>query len=220
MEVGFSKARGEHIIPNPEWSGRDNIRVLDEIDVQVLPGVIERTMDKVLQILEKNRARGMFLAFPYFAERHGEALRNAGLRGHVVGIHMHENWKVLSSHMSVEELTDYIESEKARLDKAVGIEVSIFSYGPGIQLDSMWGKENPPSYGSLTNEEKSKLFQSVKNAGFAFVQIAREYQAFLPPELGMLACFAELIGLPHSFEWYTQTEELRDVIDSISDKTR
>jgi hypothetical protein len=133
---------------------------------------------------------------------------------------MHENWKTLSYNNSSEKLTEYIKSEKTRLDKAVGVEVSIFSYGPGIQFDNMWGKENPPYYGSLTDEEKRKLFQSVKNAGFKFVQTAREYQVFLPPELRILADFTELIGLPHSFEWHTQKEELREVIDSISDKTR
>ena len=218
MEVGFTTEWGERIIPNPEWSGPANTRALDEVDVKVSLGVIDRTVSKVLQILERNQARGMFLAFPYFAEKHKEVLRNAMSHNHVVGIHMHENWKALSSNNSVEKITEYIKSEKTRLDKVVGVEVSIFSYGPGIQFDNMWGKENPPYYGSLTDDEKKKLFQSVKNAGFKFIQTAREYQVFLPPELKILT--ADLIGLPHSFEWHTQREELREVIDSINDKTR
>jgi len=220
MEVGFTGNRGEHVIPNPEWSGPANIRALDEIDKEILPGVVEQATHKVLKIMEKNRARGMFLAFPYFAEKHRTALKDAVSQNHVVGIHMHENWKALSSNLNAEKLTDYIRSEKARLDNAVGIETSVFSYGPGIQLDNMWGKENPPNYGSLTDEEKIKMFQSLKNAGFNFVQTAREYKIYLPSDLRMLAEFAELIGLPHSFEWHTQEEELREVIDSISDKTR
>jgi hypothetical protein len=218
MEVGYTTTRGERIIPSPEWSGPANSRVLDQIESQVSPGVIDRAVSKVLQILEKNKARGMFLAFPYFAEKHREVLRNALLQNHIVGIHMHENWKALSTNMSIERLGDYIKSEKIRMDKSIGTDVSIFSYGPGIQFDNMGGKERPPYYGSLTDDEKRKLFQSVQNAGFKFIQTAKEYQAFLPPELELLT--AELIGLPHSFEWHTQKEELREVIDSISDKTR
>jgi hypothetical protein len=220
MEVGFSKARGEPIIPDPEWSSPSNNRALDEVEAKILPMVFERTMCKVLQILEQNKARGMFLAFPYFAEKHRDALRDAVSHNHVVSIHMHENWKYLSSNMSIEKLTEYIKSEKTRLEKMVGIEVSIFSHGPGIQLDNMWGKENPPNYGSLTDGEKRKMFQSVKNAGFEFIQTAREYQVFMPSGLRLLSYYTELIGLPHSFEWHTQKEELREVIDSISDKTR
>jgi hypothetical protein len=91
MEVGYTTTRGERIIPSPEWSGPANSRVLDQIESQVSPGVIDRAVSKVLQILEKNKARGMFLAFPYFAEKHREVLRNALLQNHIVGIHMHEN---------------------------------------------------------------------------------------------------------------------------------
>jgi len=218
MEVGFTTRWGERVIPNPEWSGPSNNRALDEVNFRVSPSVIDQTATKVLQILDRKQAKGMFLAFPYFAERHQAVLRNALAHNHVVGIHMHENWKLLTQNNTVEDVTLYIESEKERLDNAVGTKVTVFSYGPGIQFDTIGGKERPPYYGALTDDEKRKLFQAIKNAGFNQIQTAREYEIFLPPELKLLS--GDLIGIPHSFEWHTERDELRQVIDSIDDKIR
>jgi peptidoglycan/xylan/chitin deacetylase (PgdA/CDA1 family) len=218
VEFGYTTDRGERIIPNPEWSGPSNQRTLDEVDRKVERGVVDRAFNKVLDIMERNRARGLFLAFPYFAEKHPDLLKRALAGNHIVSVHMHENWKAITSNNKTEDITTYIKSEKARLEKAIGGTLTIFSYGPGIQFDTMGGKERPPNYGILTEEEIRKLFQAIGAAGFTFIQTAREYQSFLPS--GLQTLDAELIGLPHSFEWYNQREEIREIIDSINERTR
>jgi hypothetical protein len=218
MEVGYTTERGDRITPTPQWSGPSNQRTLEQLDAQVAPGVVDRAASKVLEILERNGARGLLLAFPYFAEKHSAVLRNALAHNHVIGIHMHENWKAISSNNTAEGIAMYLKSEKKRIDTAVGADITIFSYGPGIQLDTIGGKERPPDTGSMSDDEKRRLFQAVQNAGFTSIQTAREYQESLPAGLTLIT--AELVGLPHSFEWHDQRGDLRDAIDRINDQTR
>jgi hypothetical protein len=218
MEVGYTTEQGDRILPTPQWSGPSNKRALDQLDAQVAPGVVDRAASKVAEILSRNGARGLFLAFPYFAEKHSAVLKNALARNHVVGIHMHENWKAISGNNTAEGIAIYLKSEKKRIDAALGANLTIFSYGPGIQLDTIGGKERPPDTGSMSDEEKRRMFQAVANAGFTFIQTAREYQEFLPAGLTLIT--ADLVGLPHSFEWHDQRGDLRDAIDRINDQTR
>jgi|WetSurMetagenome_2_1015567.scaffolds.fasta_scaffold13914_5 hypothetical protein len=218
MEVGYTTERGDHFIPNPQWSGPSNQRTLDQLDAQVAPGVVDRAASKVVEILTRNGARGLFLVFPYFAEKHSAVLKIAIAQNHVVGIHMHENWKAVSANNTAEGIAIYLKSEKKRLDTNLGTQVTIFSYGPGLQLDTIGGKERPPDTGAMSDDEKRRLFQAVANAGFTSIQTAREYQEFLPTELGLIT--ADLVGLPHSFEWHDTRGDLRDTIDRINDQTR
>jgi hypothetical protein len=218
MEVGYTTERGDHFIPNPQWSGPANQRTLNQLDAQVAPGVVDRAAIKVIEILTRNGARGLFLVFPYFAEKHSSVIKTALAQNHVVGIHMHENWKAISGNNTAEGMVLYLKSEKKRLETALGTQVAIFSYGPGIQLDTIGGKERPPDTGAMSDDEKRRLFQAVANAGFTSIQTAREYQEFLPAGLALIT--ADLIGLPHSFEWHDQRGDLRDAIDRINDQTR
>jgi hypothetical protein len=220
LEVGYTTEWGEHVLPNPEWSGPSNNRTLDETDSKVSPGLVDKTATEVLEILEHNRAKGVFLAFPYFAEKHPAIMKAAVAAGHLFGIHMHENWKALTAQNEADKITGYIKAEKTKLDTAVGAQSNIFSYGPGIQFDEMGGKERPPNYGSLTDDEKRKLFQAISGAGFTLIQTAREYQPFLPAELKSVDTLGEFIGIPHSFEWHTQRSQIRQAIDQIKDRTQ
>ncbi len=220
MEFGYSLGIKDHIVPDPEWSGPQNTQVLDDIDAQVLPGVVERATMEVLRIMRDCGAKGMLLVFPHFAEKHGGLLEAALSQGHIIGVHMHEDWKDTTSRMTIERLTAYIGSEKARVETAIGSKVSIFSYGPGIQLDDMRGREPPPRYGSLTDMEKAKSFEAVSKAGFEYIQAPIEYRRFLPSNLKTLASCFELVGLPHSYEWHTRDRVIREVMDSINDRMR
>jgi len=60
--------------------------------------------------------------------------------------------------------------------------------------EQLAGKERPPDTGAMSDDEKRRLFQAVANAGFTSIQTAREYQEFLPTELGLIT--ADLVGLP------------------------
>jgi hypothetical protein len=218
LEVGYTTERGERILPNPQWSGPSNQRTLYQLDMQVASGVVDHATNKIIEIFTKNGVRGLFLAFPYFVERHSIILKVALSQNHLVGIHMHENWKAISSNNTVNDIARYIESEKNRIENALGTFVSIFSYGPGIQLDSIGGREKPPNTGSMSDDEKRRLFQAVATAGFTQIQTAREYQEFLPAGLDLIS--ADLVGIPHSFEWHDRRGDLRDVMDKISNNIR
>jgi hypothetical protein len=211
MEVGYTE-NGTRVLPEPEWSGANNTEVLEGVDNQIQRGVMKTAMMEVLRILDVYNVKAMFLVFPYFAEKYSELLDMALAKGHVVGIHMHENWKLLTSEMSLEELTSYIKSEKSRVEKAIGREVVVFSYGPGVQLDDVGEKEPPPYYGSLTEDEKVKFFQAVANAGFGYIQSIEEYQEYIPTRLKFLVN-NKLTMLPHTFEWYSRTSVNYNFID-------
>jgi len=215
MEIGYAvpgKFRDEsRVLPKPEYSGPNNTRALDEVYRKIKLGVVEQAVREVLDIMNENGKRGMFLAFPYFAEKYSGILKEILNKGHVVGIHMHENWKALASRMSLEQLTNYINSEKARLEKAIENKIIIFSYGPGVELDDIVRPpDHPPSFPSLNDEEKRRFFQAVANAGFKYIQTALEYQRFVPSTLAILDNFRRsrivIIGLPHTCELVSRDE--------------
>ena len=211
MEVGYTE-NGTRVLPEPEWSGANNTEVLEGVDSLIQRGVVKTAMAEVLRILDVYKVKAMFLAFPFFAEEHSEVLKMALAKGHVVGIHMHENWKLLTSELSLEELTSYIQSEKSRVEKAIGKEVVVFSYGPGVQLDDVGEKEHPPYYGSLSEDEKIKFFQAVADAGFEYIQSIEEYRNLIPTKLKLLD---GLTGLLHTFEWYSRTSVDQDIMNII-----
>jgi len=216
MEIGYTQngrlpAPERRVLPEPEYSGPDNTQALNEVYSKIGPGVVEQAVREIIEIMNENGRKGMFLAFPYFAEKYSGVLKEALSQGHLVGIHMHEKWKALTSNMSLEMLTNYIKSEKTRLEGAIGNEVIIFSYGPGLELDERLAPAGHPLvYGSLTDEEKKKFFQAVADAGFRFVQTALEYQGFIPSNLVILDNFRRtepiMIGLPHSCELHSRNE--------------
>jgi peptidoglycan/xylan/chitin deacetylase (PgdA/CDA1 family) len=216
LEIGYTSNDGYHI-PDPEYSGPENTSALNEIDKEVGPGVDEEALRKVIDVLENRNRKGMFLAFPYYAERHGGRLLKRALeRGHLVGAHLHEDWKKLVTTRDPAALTAYLRHEKERLERAVGAKTTIFSYGPGIQLDDMGGRETPPKYGSLTDDEKKKLFDAVGRAGFRFIQVAGEYQRFLPPDLKPVETMGiSLKGISHSFEWHDRRGVLKEFIEKL-----
>ncbi len=211
MEVGYTE-NGTRVLPQPEWSGINNTGVLESIDSQIQRGAVDTAMAEVLRILDVYGVKAMFLAFPYVAEKYSELLKTAIAKGHVVGIHMHENWKLLTSELSLNELTSYIKSEKNRIEKAIRGEIIVFSYGPGVLLDDVDENEYPPYYGSLTEAEKIKFFQAVANAGFEYIQSAEEYQNLIPTKLKLLG---GLTGLLHTFEWYSRTSVDQNVMNNI-----
>ena len=229
MEIGYTEY-GRPVIPQPEWSGPDNAQALNEIYNRIEPGVVERAVRDVVELMTKNGRNGVFLAFPFFAEKYSEVLKEALSQGHIVGIHMHENWKSLTSKMDLVTLTNYIRSEKKRLEEAIGKEIIIFSYGPGVELnDGLPFPTRPLVYGSLTDEEKFKFFQATADAGFKFSHTVLEYQAFTPPNLVILDNFrrspAVLIGLPHSYELHsrnevvwTRDEHVRNLINELGQR--
>jgi len=210
MEIGYMEY-GKAVLPEPEWSGPNNTQALNEIYNKIEPGVVEQAVRNVIELMTRNGRRGVFLAFPFFAEKYSEVLKEALNQGHIVGIHMHENWKALTSKMDLATLTNYIRSEKKRLEEAIGKENIIFSYGPGVELDEgLPFPTRPLVYGSLTDEEKREFFQAIADAGFKFYISALEYQRFAPPNLVILDNFRRspvvLIGLPHSYELHSRNE--------------
>jgi hypothetical protein len=113
--------------------------------------------------------------------------------------------------MDLAALTNYIRSEKTRLEEAIGKEVVIFSYGPGVELnDGLPFPTRPLVNGSLTEEEKYKFFRATADAGFKFSHTVLEYQPYAPPNLVILDNFRRspvvLIGLPHSYELHSRNE--------------
>jgi len=221
LEIGYTSNGGHHI-PDPEYSGPENTRALEELDRQIAPGLMEEALRKAIDVLEHHNQKGLFLAFPYYAESHGgRELRRAIEHGHLVGIHLHEDWKRLASRLDVEELASYIRREKERLERAVGTRTIIFSYGPGIQLDDMGGRETPPQGGSLSYDEKMKLFDAVHRAGFRLIQAPREYYGLLPPDLKPLeAAGIRLESIGHSFEWHDQHGVLKEFAEKLKNLDR
>ena len=216
LEIGYTSNSGRHI-PNPEYSGPANRRALSELEKQIAPGVMEEALRKAIDILDQRHKKGLFLAFPCYAENHGaRELRKALKRGHMVGAHLHEDWKKLVSSLGPGDLTSYFRTEKGRIERAVGVKINVFSYGPGIQLDDMGGREAPPKSGSLTDNEKIKLFNAVSRAGFTFIQAPREYARFLPSDLRPieeLGISLESIG--HSYEWHDERGVIKEFVEKL-----
>ena len=228
MEVGYTE--GGTFIPKPEYSGPDNTEVLEEFDKQIRTGLEEEGIRKIIAILNKYRQKGMFLTFPYYAEKHSEALKEALKQGHLVGIHMHEDWQKIIPATSSEELTAYLKSEKRRVERAIGTKISIFSYGPGLSLDFETAKKIEPSESPkgpptpeefvLTKDDVRKLFKSVLDAGFSYIQIPKEYEELLPSSLGGLFQGESLFSMGHTYDWHTRTELIPEVFQKIEEQIK
>jgi hypothetical protein len=204
---------GRYCLPDPEYSNPNNKVAIDRVSDEVPAGVYGMVLETLLKKLDERHKSGMFLSTPYFAEKASAPLKKA-LQNHIVAIHMHEDWRTLVNKPD-SELRDYIASEKARLESAIGARVYIFSYGPGI---TFWMEEGRP----ITEDDEikmRKIFKAVADAGFMYVQTTTGNREYLP--LGLTNLIEEngytLIGLPHSFELHTTTGLNQDGMARVDD---
>lgn len=230
-EIRYRKPpRIRTVLPVPEYSGPYNTKILNKISMEIAPGLEEEGIRRITKILNKYKQKGLFMPFPYYAERHAEALKEVLKQGHLVGIHMHENWQKIVPAMTSEKLTAYIKSEKNRVERAVGKEIIIFSYGPGLSLDLDTAKKiEPPDAPQreeklkqivLTKNDVKKLFGSVANAGYKMIQIPKEYEEILPSGLQGLFQGESLFPMAHTFEWHTRTGLISPVFQKIEERIK
>ena len=216
--LGKTQLSKDYCLSNPEYSNPANNDRLNAIEDDMISIYVEENdLAEAANILRNNNKKAIFLVFPYYAEKHANILKQLITQGFDVGIHIHEDWKELAKATPA-KIDEYLRSEKARLEKAIGRNVTFFSYGTGIELTGKDGTK-------LNSTEIMKIFKGIGDAGFKKVQTIDIYSSYAKG-VGLIPIYqcgvghsymyeTCLIGLPHSFELHTRFGTDKDGMDRL-----